>query len=56
MPILQGFALGWLGVLIGALAALIYEEIQFRRLLRRLMREAHEAVERPQEKPRTPNE
>jgi len=32
MPILQGFALVWFGVLIGALAVLVYEEIQFRPL------------------------
>ncbi len=50
MPILQGFALVWFGVLIGALAVLAYEEIQFRRVLRRLMREAYEAVESQQER------
>lgn len=49
MSILQGFALGWLGVLIGALAVVVYEEIRFRCVLRRLMREAYEAVESQQE-------
>ena len=48
-PVLQGFALVWLGVLIGALAVLAYEEIQFRRVLRRLMREAYEATQNVRE-------
>ena len=48
-PVLYGFALVWLGVLVGALAVPIYEELQFRRVLRRLMREAYEATQNVQE-------
>jgi len=48
--ILQGYALVWCGVLIGTLAVLVYEEIRFRRLVRRLMREAYEATQNVQER------
>ena len=42
-PILQGFALVYLGVAIAALSVWAYREIRFRLTLRGLLRDAYEA-------------
>ena len=44
-PVLQGFALAYLGVAIAALAVWAYREIRFRLTLRGLLRDAYEAHE-----------